>query len=127
MGIKLEIILALIIILSLLTLTFLTKEQIVEFGGIIWIICIMGFVAAIFGAYLFLTRAKIFGGILGSVLKLCAAGILLIGISSVICFLFHIISIENAFEISVQIEDTLRTAALIIFLIAGYNLPKNLK
>jgi len=127
MKIKLEIILALIIVLSLLTLAFLAKDKTAELKDIEWAICLIGFVAAIFGSYLFLTRAKIFGGILGNVLKLCAAGIALIGISSVICFISHIMGIENASAISVQIDDTLRTAALIIFLIAGYNLPKNLK
>jgi len=87
-----------------------------------WAVGFIGFIAAIIASY---TGIKAFGGMIGKSMKLYSVGILLIGIASVMCFLFYIIGMGGADELSVQIEDSLRTAALIVFAIAGILMYKN--
>jgi hypothetical protein len=62
---------------------------------------------------------------IGKANKIYAAGILLIGLSSITCFILYILGVGGAEDISVKIEDALRTAALFIFACAGYMMYKN--
>ncbi len=118
---KLEILLLSAVFLFALVAPVLAEEsgELSEPEYLEWSIGFIGLIAAFVAAY---TGVKAFGGMIGSAMKLYAVGILLIGIASITCFIFYIAGIGDSSELSVQIEDNLRTMALLIFAYAGYSM-----
>jgi hypothetical protein len=81
----------------------------------------VGFAAALVASYF---GIKAFGGMVGKTMRLYAVGIMAIGIASIMCLLFYIMGIGEIGNLSVQVEDNLRTIALVIFSVAGYMMYK---